>query len=118
MATAVDFARFSDDAIDLSLSGNIDRTLSRNLSIPVSGEGALLTWNVRREGVGSVTYLVRVNGNESGPYSVTLADWSAVQEALDTSNIKAGNNTIEFQLTGGTATLSFGDVVLFYRKSV
>jgi len=118
MAIACDLVQFTDNAIDLRIGGDLDRTLSRNLSTPVSGEGALLTWNVRREGVGSVTYLVRVNGNESGPYSVTLADWSAVQEALDTSNIKAGNNTIEFQLTGGTATLSFSDVVLFYRKSV
>ena len=118
MSNAVDLVRFSDNAIDLSIGGTAVQSFTNNISTPVSGEGALLTWNVRREGIGSVTYVLRVNGNESGPYTVTLADWSAVQEALDTINIKAGNNTVEFRVTGGTATLSLGDVMLFYRKSV
>jgi hypothetical protein len=61
---------------------------------------------------------VKVNDAQLPTYTVTLADWSAVQEALDTANIKAGNNTVEFRVTGGTGTLSVADVMLFYRKNV
>ena len=35
---------------------------------------------------------------------------------MSTDAIHFGNNTVEFRVTAGTATLSFGDVVLFYRQ--
>jgi len=119
MPTVSDFVQLSDSSIDLKLGLDIDRTLERNISsAPASGEGALLTWNIRREGAGSVTYTVKINSGLVNTYTVTLADWSAVQNAMDTSVIKQGKNTVEFRVTGGTGTLSFSDVVLFYRKNV
>lgn len=120
MPTVADFVQLSDSSIDLRIGGDVDRTLEETLSSPASGEGALLTWNVRREGTGSVTYTVRVNDAPVTTYTVALADWSAVQEAMGTSDINQGNNTVEFRVTGGTegSILSFADVVLFYRKNI
>lgn len=120
MPTVADFAQFSDRSRDLRVGGDIDVTFERNISAPVSGEGALLTWNIRREGLGSVTYMVRVNGTEifNNPQTVNLIDWVSVQEVLDTEIIRQGNNTVEFRVTDGTGTLSFADVVLFYRKNI
>jgi hypothetical protein len=117
MARVADFAQFSDTSIDLRIGGDIDRTLTRNLdATPASGEGAKLTWMVRREGAGSVTYEVKVNGSVLSTYTVTVGDWVAVHETMSTDAIHFGNNTVEFRVTAGTATLSFGDVVLFYRQ--
>ena len=117
MARVADFAQFSDTSIDLRIGGDIDRTLTRNLdATPAGGQGALLTWMVRREGTGSVSYEVKVNGSVLSTYTVTVGDWVGVKEAISTDDIHLGNNTVEFRVTGGTGTLSFGDVVLFYRQ--
>jgi hypothetical protein len=119
MARIANFAQFSDTSFDLGVGGDIDRTLTRTIeSPPVSGEGALLTWNVRREGSGSVTYEVKVNDVLVAAFTVTLGDWSAVQEALSSSNIHVGSNTVEFRVTDGTGILSIGDVVLFFREDI
>ena len=117
MARVADFVQFSDSDIDLRIGGDLDRTLTRNLDAPpAGGEGALLKWMVRREGNGNVTYQVKVNGSVINTYTVTVTDWVGVQEALSTDDIHFGNNTVEFKVTSGTATLSFSDVVLFYRQ--
>ena len=121
MARVADFVQFSDSSVDLKIGGDIDRTLTRNLdATPASGEGALLTWKVRREGSGSVSYQVFVNKaqnpNPIQTYTVSVGDWVAIQEALSTDEIKFGDNTVDFLVTSGTATLSFGDVILFYRQ--
>jgi hypothetical protein len=117
MATVADFAQFSDTSFDLRLGGDIDKTLTRDLeNTPRSGEGALLMWNVRREGSGSVSYEVKVNNASAATYTVTQGDWTAVHEALSTDSVHLGSNTVEFRVTAGTGTLSIGDVVLFYRQ--
>jgi hypothetical protein len=117
MARVAEFAQFSDSAIDLRIGGDIDRTLSKSLdATPASGHGAVLQWMVRREATGSVTYEVKVNGNVINTFVVTGADWVGVHEAISTDDIHLGNNTVEFRVTGGTATLSFSDVILFYRQ--
>jgi hypothetical protein len=119
MARVADFAQFSDTSIDLSIGRDIDRTLTRNLDAPpADGQGAVLEWMVRREGTGSVSYEVKVNGNVIGTYTVTLGDWVGVKEAISTDDIHIGNNTVVFRVTGGTGTLSFGDVILFYRQDI
>jgi hypothetical protein len=119
MPTVADFANFSDESFDLRIGGDVDRTLEKNISsAPAGGEGALLTWNVRREGTGNVTYTVKVNDAQLPTYTVTLADWSAVQEVIRTPDIRSGRNTVEFRVTGGAGILSVGDVTLFYRKNV
>ena len=88
MARVADFAQFSDTSIDLRIGGDIDRTLTRNLdATPASGEGAKLTWMVRREGAGSVTYEVKVNGSVLSTYTVTVGDWVAVHETMSTDAI-------------------------------
>jgi hypothetical protein len=118
MATVADFALFSDSPIELSIGADIDRTLAKVLdATPASGHGALLTWMVRRVGTGSVSYEVKVNGSTINTYTVTEADRLAVQESISTDDIQLGNNTVEFRVTSGTATLSFADVVLFYRQN-
>lgn len=119
MAKVADYAQLADVSFDLRLGGDIDRTLEQNIADePATGEGALLTWNVRREGAGSVTYDVRVNGITITTHTVTVADWSAVQEAMGTDTIHQGDNTVDFVVTAGTGTLSIGDVMLWYRKEV
>jgi hypothetical protein len=117
MARVCDFEQFSDVSVDLRIGGDIDRTFTSSLdSTPASGEGSLLKWMVRREGTGCVTYEVRVNSVLVCTHTVTLADWSAVQEALATDQIHFGSNSVEFRVTAGTGTLSIGDVMLFYRQ--
>jgi|SRR5262245_9522240 len=117
MARVCDFEQFSDASIDLQIGGDIDHTFTSSIdTTPASGEGAVLKWMVRREGSGSVTYEVRVNGALACTHTVTLADWSAVQEALGTDQIQSGNNSVEYRVTAGTGRLSVSDVVLFYRQ--
>jgi hypothetical protein len=119
MTRVANYAQLSDVSFDLRLGGDIDRRLEQNITdAPVSGEGALLTWNVRREGVGSVTYQVKVNDAVAATYTVTSGDWSAVQEAMGTDSIQLGDNTVDFVVTGGDGTLSIGDVMLWYRVEV
>jgi hypothetical protein len=116
-AKVADFEQFSDVSFDLRLGGDIDKTLTKNLdATPYSGEGALLMWNVRREGSGSVSYEVKVNNGSIATYTVNQGDWSSVHEAMPTSSIHLGDNTVEFRVTTGTGTLSIGDVILFYRQ--
>ena len=119
MATVADYAQFSDASFDLRLTGGtIDKSLTRSIeNAPASGEGALLMWNVRREGAGSVTYEVRVNGGTAATYTVTQGDWSAVHEALSTGSVHLGSNTVEFQVTAGTGIVSIGHVILFFRQA-
>jgi hypothetical protein len=122
MPRVADFVQFSDVSFDLRIGGDIDRPLTQLISdAPANGEGALLTWNVRREGSGSVTYEVKVNGSSaptSTVYTVSQPDWSTVQETIPTNVVKQGSNTVEFRVTGGSGTLSIGDVVLWYRQNV
>lgn len=118
MATVAEFAQFSDSPIDLRLGADIDRSLTKSLpSTPQSGEGAVVSWMVWRGGSGNVTYKVQVNGTEINTYTVTMADRVAVHEAISTDVIQFGNNTITFTVTSGTGTLSFADVILFYRQT-
>ena len=118
MARVADFVQFSDSPISLRIGGDIDRTLTRNLdATPASGEGAVLSWMVWRSGTGSsVEYEVKVNGSAINTYTVTLQDRVAVQETISTDYIHFGNNTVEFYVKNGPATLSFADVVLLYRQ--
>ena len=117
MPTVADFTNFSDTSFDLQLGAN--NILTSNIpDRPQSGEGALLTWNVRREGAGSVSYLIRVNNNDQTSYTVSETNWHSVQEVVSTGDLELGDNTVEFLVTDGTGRLSIGDVTLFYRKNV
>ncbi|NJR62120.1 MAG: hypothetical protein HC769_26815 [Cyanobacteria bacterium CRU_2_1] len=121
MPRVADFVQLSDTSFDLRIGGEIARPLTQTIvDAPANGEGALLTWNVRREGSGSVTYEIKINGDDVArdAYTVSQGDWSAVQETLATNAIKQGSNTVTFVVTGGSGTLSIGDVVLWYRQNV
>ena len=85
MATVANFIQFSDAAFDLggAAGADIDRTLTRNIEdVPASGQGALLTWNVKRVGTGNVTYEVNLNGSLINTHTVTLGERRAMQEAI------------------------------------
>lgn len=118
MARVADFELFRDSSFDLRIGADLDRTLTANIdTVPETGEGGLLTWNVRREGVGTVSYDVFVNGgSRQVGYTVSSPDWSAVQESISTAKLQPGDNTVRFVVTGGSGTLSIGDVVLLYRQ--
>ena len=119
MTRVANFGMLSDQSFDLKIGDDIDKTLSENITgTPVSGSGAFLMWNVRREGTGTVKYEVKLNDQNPNKYVVDLKDWSSVHEAFNTSSIKQGTNKVEFKVTGGSGTLSIGDVVLFYREDV
>ena len=122
MPRAADFVTFSDFSFDLGggVGADIDRTLHETIDeTPQFGEGGLLTWNVRREGSGSVSYDVFVNGgSRQVGYTVSEQDWHSVQEVISTGKINEGANSVEFRVTGGSGRLSIGDVTLWYRKNV
>ena len=119
MPRVADFVTFSDKPFDLQLGSDIDETLTEIIEEqPQSGEGGLLTWNVRREGSGSVSYQIRVNNDNQTSYTVSETNWHSVQEVISTSDLKQGENTVEFIVTSGTGRLSIGDVTLFYRKNI
>ena len=122
MPVAADFVTFSDGSFDLGggVGADIDRTLTENIGeAPRSGEGGLLTWNVRREGSGSVSYDVILNGgSRQAGYTVSETNWHSVQEVVSTGKINQGGNAVEFRVTGGSGRLSIGDVTLWYRKNV
>lgn len=119
MPRVADFVQFSDVAFDLQIGGDIDRLLTQTITDrPATGEGALLMWNVRREGLGSVTYEVNINdvGNATKTYTVSQEDWSAIQGIVPANAVRQGSNTVIFAVTGGASTLSISDVVLWYRQ--
>ena len=121
MATASDFVVFRDQSFDLSdqQGADSDRDLDNIIDDdPISGEGGLLTWNVRREGNGSVDYEIEINGTFVNRYTVSERNWHSVQERFPTGSIQQGENTVRYHVTGGDGTLSVGDVVLFYRKNI
>ncbi len=119
MPRVANFAQLRDESFSLVVGGDIDRALTQDLAdAPAAGEGALLTWNVQREGTGTVTYEVTMNGTRLNTYTATLGERRAVQEAMDTTTIHQGTNTVVFRVLGGTGTLEIGDVILFYRQDV
>ncbi|MEM8809133.1 MAG: hypothetical protein AAGF01_24195, partial [Cyanobacteria bacterium P01_G01_bin.38] len=69
MAIVADYKHISDRSIDLKvasseIAGRMIHTFEFNLAEdPVSGEGALIAWNMRRELQDSVNYKVEVNGS-------------------------------------------------------
>ncbi|UFP95045.1 hypothetical protein [Gloeobacter morelensis] len=116
-ANVANFAQFTDGSVSLDYL-DAPANFVRNLDTPANGEGAVLTWTVRRFGSGPATYKVHVNGNLVGTYTHSLEERYAVQEALSTGEIHAGQNSVTF-FTDADASfdgeLSIGDVVLHYR---
>jgi hypothetical protein len=91
MPRAADFVQFSDVAFDLQIGADTDRLLTQTITdIPASGEGALLTWNARREGLDSMTYEVSINdvSHATKTYTISQGDWSAVQETVPANAVK------------------------------
>ena len=78
-------------------------------------------WKHMRTGPGPVSYEVLVNGVEV--FAPTISGDTAsgeslsLNESISTENINAGENNIEFRVTGGTGTVSISDVAVFYRNA-
>lgn len=121
MPRVADFVQFSDVAFHLQNGGDFDRLLTQTITEgPAIGEAALLIWNVRCEGLGSVTYEVNINdvGNATKTYIVSQEDWSAVQGVVPANAVRQGSNTVTFAVTDGASTLSISDVVLWYHQDI
>jgi len=119
MTTVATYHQLLDTEIDLRIGADTDRTFTQSVAeAPVSGEGVVVTWVVRRKAAGSVTYTVVLNGTLLNTYTVTSADKVTVTETTSTSNANAGDNEIVFTVTGGTGTLGLGDVLLWTRVNV
>ena len=119
MTTVATYHQLLDVEIDLAIGDDIDRTFTQNVPVaPVSGEGVVVTWVVRRKATGSVTYTVELNGTLLNTYTVTSADKVTVTETTSTSIAKQGDNELVFTVTGGTGTLGLGDVLLWTRVNV
>lgn len=124
MAIVADYKHISDRSIDLKvasseIAGRMIHTFEFNLAEdPVSGEGALIAWNMRRELQDSVNYKVEVNGSYAARYTANETDWHAVHENIPSNSIHQGENTVTFEVTSGAGIVSIGDVTLWYRKSV
>jgi len=118
MTTVADFAFFNDERFTL-LHGSAGKVLTRELETPAGGEGAVLTWNVRREtDEPIVSYEVKVNKKVIANHFVISPEWTAVQEVLHTSDLKKDVNEVMFTVTLGTARLAIADVILWYRKNI
>ena len=116
MPVVADFITFSDVSFDLELGGTSSQTLNENITEqPRLGEGALLLWNVRREGTGSVSYNIRVNNGNARSFTVSETNWHSVHEVIQTNDLNQGDNNIFITVTGGTGRLSVGDVTILYR---
>ncbi|MEM9163017.1 MAG: hypothetical protein AAGC54_08105 [Cyanobacteria bacterium P01_F01_bin.4] len=124
MAIVADYKHISDKSIDLKvasseIAGTMIHTFEFHLAEdPVSGEGALIAWNMRRELADSVNYKVEVNGSYAARYTANETDWHAVHENIPSNSIHTGENTVTFEVTSGAGIVSIGDVTLWYRKSI
>ncbi|MEO1353995.1 MAG: hypothetical protein AAFW84_35470 [Cyanobacteria bacterium J06635_15] len=124
MAIVADYKHLSDKSIDLKvasseIAGNMRHTFEFNLTeTPVTGEGALIAWNMRREYNYPVSYKVEVNGAYAARYTANETDWHAVHENIPSNSIHAGENTVTFEVTSGAGIVSIGDVTLWYRKNI
>lgn len=123
MPVVANYEFFQDESFPLRIGGDIDRTLESNIpNTPVSGEAAILMWKHWRTGSGSVTYRVRVNGEDvSNPtisQTVPERDFTSLHETINVNKIQQGNNTVEFRVMDGTGTVRIADVVILYRHNV
>ncbi len=123
MPVVANYESFRDVSFPLRIGGDIGRTLeSKIVNTPVSGENVILMWKHGRTSTGSVTYRVEVNGEEvtTSTISQTIpeGDYSSLHEVLQTNQIQQGDNTVRFQVTGGTGTVRISDVVILYRLNV
>lgn len=112
---------FNDVSFGLKIGGDIDRTLSANLTnMPKSGEGAILMWKHWRTGSGPVSYQVLVNGTVVASPTISgdtaAKEFTSLHELIGTSDVKSGENNIEFRVTDGTSTLRISDVNIFYLQ--
>jgi len=116
-ANVANFAQFSDANVSLDFFSVPSTSFVRNLDTPADGEGAVLTWTMRRSVAGNATYEVRVNGAVVGTYTHGSEERYSVQEALSSNQINAGENTVTFYAGGVqyNGSLIVGDVVLHYR---
>jgi hypothetical protein len=119
MPAVATYYQLLDSEINLRIGDDIDRTFTQSVPVaPVSGEGGVVTWMARRKATGSVTYTVTLNGQELNTYTVSSTDRFAVQETIDTDQVKQGDNDLVFKVTDGTGTLGLGDVMLWHRVNV
>ncbi len=119
MPRVANYELFRDLPFSLRRGGDIDRTLEANIgNTPADGEGAIAMWRVNRQGSGSVSYRVLVNGTQFYVNTVNDANRTTVHEAIRTPNISRGTNRIRFEVTGGTGTLQVADVIIWYRQDV
>lgn len=124
MPVVANYEFFQDTSFQLPTSGgDIDRTLESNIqNVPVGGERAILMWKHWRTGSGSVTYRVRVNGEDvSNPtisQTVPERDFTTLHETIGAGQIQEGNNRVEFRVMDGTGTVRIADVVILYRHNV
>ena len=119
MARVANYELFRDASFGLKIGDDIDRTLTANIeNTPVSGEGAVAMWKARREGSGSVSYRVIVNGTQVYSTTTDEPNITTIHEVLNTPDISKGENTVKFEVTGGTGTLRVADVMIWYRQNV
>jgi hypothetical protein len=61
---------------------------------------------------------VKINGSSQLSYSFTGFQVNTIHEVIAANVLIAGTNNIEFRITGGSGTLEFGDVVLWWQRDV
>ncbi|MEM7794070.1 MAG: hypothetical protein AAF579_06395 [Cyanobacteria bacterium P01_C01_bin.118] len=118
-----DYEFFNDNSFELRIGADIDKTLPANIAYdPKPGEGAILMWKHWRTGTGPVSYKVLVNGTEVFAPTISgdtaTKNFTFLHENMSTNTLNAGENNIEFRVTGGTGTVRISDVVIFYRRDI
>jgi hypothetical protein len=71
-----------------------------------------------KSGATNLGFEVKINGSSQLNYTYTGFRSNTLHEVIDANVLQAGTNNIQFRITGGSGTLEFGDVVLWWQRDV
>jgi hypothetical protein len=119
MPTVATYYQLQDEDVELGAGGPTSKTFTQNVGVaPAGQEGALVSWMAASKTTDSVEYTVTLNNVQLNEYTESSVEPGAMQEATTVSNVNQGNNTLVFQVTGGSGTLVVSDVMLWHRVNV
>ena len=135
--TAADFVLFTDKTEELYFHHGIKEEVTKSFEANIlelsiaSGQGAILSWNVRRIGSDEnpIKYYIEVNGYDTShgnPYLVRDANFSTRQEVIPTNVLRPGKNEVTVKILRSDSgawknenlnnRLMVSDIVVWYRQ--
>lgn len=117
MPSVADYIIITDGSFTLGV--NQERTFTFSLSGTISNVAPIIAFQVDPANNSNLSFAVEINDQQvyNATTSVTIRRgiWEVFGlNILDTN----GNNTVQFRVESGTGTITFSDVILWYKRQV